>query len=94
VFRGIKSAQVYARRFQNLTMEHLKKIGVSVNRAKYFISVRMTFKIQNPEFKGNYSGDMEIKFENRLIINYHYSITFFDNTLKVGWVLKRINIRT
>ncbi|MFA9192566.1 putative DNA modification/repair radical SAM protein [Flavobacterium sp. FZUC8N2.13] len=38
---GVKSAHkiVHARRFQNLTMEHLKKIGVSVNRAKYFISV-------------------------------------------------------
>ncbi|MFL9829879.1 putative DNA modification/repair radical SAM protein [Flavobacterium sp. ST-87] len=38
---GVKSAHkiVHARRFQNLTMEHLKKIGVAVNRAKYFISV-------------------------------------------------------
>ena len=38
---GVKSAHkiVQARRFQNLTMEHLKKIGVSINRAKYFISV-------------------------------------------------------
>jgi len=38
---GVKSAHkiVHARRFQNLTMEHLKKIGISINRAKYFISV-------------------------------------------------------
>ena len=38
---GVKSAHkiVHARRFQNLTLEHLKKIGVSINRAKYFISV-------------------------------------------------------
>ena len=38
---GVKSAHkiVHARRFQNLTMEHLKKIGVAVNRARYFISV-------------------------------------------------------
>ena len=38
---GVKSAHkiVHARRFQNLTLEHLKKIGVSVNRARYFISV-------------------------------------------------------
>lgn len=38
---GVKSAHkiVHARRFQNLTIEHLKKIGVAVNRAKYFISV-------------------------------------------------------
>lgn len=38
---GVKSAHkiVHARRFQNLTLEHLKKIGVSINRARYFISV-------------------------------------------------------
>lgn len=38
---GVKSAHkiIHARRFQNLTLEHLKKIGVSVNRARYFISV-------------------------------------------------------
>lgn len=38
---GVKSAHkiVHARRFQNLTMEHLRKIGVAVNRARYFISV-------------------------------------------------------
>ncbi len=38
---GVKSAHkiVQARRFQNLSLEHLKKIGVSINRARYFISV-------------------------------------------------------
>ena len=38
---GVKSAHkiVQARRFQNLTLEHLKKIGVAINRARYFISV-------------------------------------------------------
>ena len=38
---GVKSAHkiVHARRFQNLTLEHLKKIGVATNRARYFISV-------------------------------------------------------
>ena len=38
---GVKSAHkiVHARRFQNLTLEHLKKIGVAVNRARYFLSV-------------------------------------------------------
>ncbi len=38
---GVKSAHkiVHARRFQNLTLEHLKKIGVASNRARYFISV-------------------------------------------------------
>lgn len=38
---GVKSAHkiIHARRFQNLTLDHLKKIGVAVNRAKYFISV-------------------------------------------------------
>ncbi|MEC5167043.1 putative DNA modification/repair radical SAM protein [Flavobacterium sp. PL11] len=38
---GVKSAHkiVHARRFQNLTLDHLKKIGVAINRARYFISV-------------------------------------------------------
>ena len=38
---GVKSAYkiVHARKFQNLTLDHLKKIGISVNRARYFISV-------------------------------------------------------
>ncbi len=37
---GLKSAQkiVGARKFQQLNWEHLKKIGVAINRAKYFIS--------------------------------------------------------
>ncbi|WP_312993171.1 putative DNA modification/repair radical SAM protein [Chryseobacterium flavum] len=36
---GVKSAQkiVSARRFQMLTMDHLKQLGAAVNRAKYFI---------------------------------------------------------
>lgn len=38
---GVKSAHkiVQARRFQNLTLEHIKKMGVATNRAKYFITV-------------------------------------------------------
>ena len=38
---GVKSACkiVQARRFQQLTLEHIKKMGVATNRAKYFISV-------------------------------------------------------
>jgi putative DNA modification/repair radical SAM protein len=38
---GVKSAHkiIHARKFQNLTLDHLKKIGVSVNRARYFVSV-------------------------------------------------------
>lgn len=38
---GVKSAHkiVQTRRFQNLTLEHIKKMGVATNRAKYFITV-------------------------------------------------------
>lgn len=38
---GVKSAYkiVQGRRFQQLTLEHIKKMGVATNRAKYFISV-------------------------------------------------------
>ncbi len=37
---GLQSAQkiISARRFQKLNWEHLKKIGLAVNRAKYFIT--------------------------------------------------------
>jgi predicted DNA-binding helix-hairpin-helix protein len=67
------------RRFQNLSMEHLKKIGVSVNRAKYFISVsneNTHLKFLNAlNLKEIILGDMKSKFENHLIINYHYSMT-------------------
>ncbi|MGB4774775.1 MAG: putative DNA modification/repair radical SAM protein [Daejeonella sp.] len=37
---GVRSAQkiVAARKFQQLNWEHLKKIGVAINRAKYFIN--------------------------------------------------------
>lgn len=36
---GVKSVSkiIQARRFQKLNLEHLKKIGVAINRAKYFI---------------------------------------------------------
>lgn len=46
---GVKSAYkiVQARRFQSLSLEHLKKMGVATNRAKYFID----FKIQNNHLK-------------------------------------------
>ena len=66
---GVKSAHkiVYARRFQNLTIEHLKKIGVSVNRAKYFISVsneNTHLKFLNAlNLKEIILGDMKSKFE-------------------------------
>jgi predicted DNA-binding helix-hairpin-helix protein len=37
---GVQSAQkiVAARKFRRLNYDHLKKIGISVNRARYFIS--------------------------------------------------------
>ena len=66
---GVKSAHkiVYARRFQNLSMEHLKKIGVSINRAKYFISVsneNTHLKFLNAlNLKEIILSDMKSKFE-------------------------------
>ncbi|SEF60050.1 putative DNA modification/repair radical SAM protein [Flavobacterium urumqiense] len=66
---GVKSAHkiVHARRFQNLTMEHLKKIGVSLNRAKYFISVsneNTHLKFLNAlNLKEIILSDMKSKFE-------------------------------
>ena len=75
---GVKSAHkiVHARRFQNLTMEHLKKIGVAVNRARYFISVsneNTHLKFLNAlNLKEIILTDMKSKFE-----------TPFDNQLSL-----------
>ncbi|MEO5891635.1 MAG: putative DNA modification/repair radical SAM protein [Ferruginibacter sp.] len=43
---GIQSAQKIcaARKFRRLTLEHLKKIGISFNRAKYFINSDSEFE--------------------------------------------------
>lgn len=67
---GVKSAHkiVQARRFQNLTLEHLKKIGVAVNRARYFISVsneNSHLKFLNAlNLKEIILSDTKSKFEN------------------------------
>lgn len=67
---GVKSAHkiVNARRFQNLSLEHLKKIGVAVNRAKYFISVsneNSHLKFLNAlNLKEIILTDVKSKFEN------------------------------
>ncbi|WP_432222528.1 putative DNA modification/repair radical SAM protein [Flavobacterium sp. TMP13] len=67
---GVKSAYkiVQARKFQNLTLEHLKKIGVSTNRARYFISVsneNTHLKYLNAlNLKEIILNDMKSKFEN------------------------------
>ena len=67
---GVKSAHkiVHARRFQNLNLEHLKKIGVAINRAKYFISVsneNSHLKFLNAlNLKEIILTDMKSKFEN------------------------------
>ncbi len=67
---GVKSAHkiVQARRFTNLTLEHLKKIGVSTNRAKYFISVsneNAHLKFLNAlNLKEIILSDTKSKFEN------------------------------
>lgn len=67
---GVKSAYkiVHARKFQHLTLEHLKKMGVAVNRAKYFIEVYNTNKnlihLDALHLKNLIIGDTTSKFEN------------------------------
>ena len=67
---GVKSAHkiVTARRFQNLSLEHLKKIGVAINRARYFISVsgeNSHLKFLNAlNLKEIIVADTKSKFEN------------------------------
>lgn len=67
---GVKSAYkiVNSRRFQNLTLEHLKKMGVAINRARYFISVsnensHLKF-LHALNLKEIILTDMKSKFEN------------------------------
>lgn len=59
---GVKTAMkiVNARKFQILTMDHLKKLGAAVNRAKYFID----FTYGNPFLK--HLTDLNLR---KLIIN-------------------------
>jgi len=67
---GVKSAYkiVQARRFQNLTLEHIKKIGVATNRAKYFIVVANANKsvgfLDAVNLKGLILNETKSKFEN------------------------------
>lgn len=48
---GVQSAFkiVQARKFSRLNMEHLKKIGISINRAKHFIKNDRDFSIGTPD---------------------------------------------
>ena len=54
---GVKTAKkiVAARRFQVLNIDHLKKLGAAVNRAKYFID----FNAGNPFLK--YLTDLNLR---------------------------------
>jgi putative DNA modification/repair radical SAM protein len=67
---GVKSAYkiIQARRFKNLTLEHIKKIGVSINRAKYFITVanvnRSLDFLDAVNLKDIILKDTRSKFEN------------------------------
>ena len=67
---GVKSAYkiIQARRFKNLTLEHIKKIGVSTNRAKYFITVananRSLDFLDAVNLKDIILKDTRSKFEN------------------------------
>lgn len=67
---GVKSAYkiVNARKFQNLTLEHLQKMGVATNRAKYFVVVANSNKnlihLDSVHLKSLIVGDTKSKFEN------------------------------
>ena len=67
---GVKSAYkiVQARKFQQLTLEHLKKMGVATNRAKYFIVVanynKSLLHLDSLHLRNLIVGDTKSKFEN------------------------------
>lgn len=67
---GSKSVNkiLHARRFQKLTLDHLKKMGVAFNRAKFFIEVEsynnFTRHIEEQNFKKIILSGMKSKFQN------------------------------
>lgn len=67
---GTKSVAkiLMARRFQKLTLEHLKKMGVAVNRAKYFVEFESSnvFNrfIDEQNFRNIILNGMKSKFQN------------------------------
>ncbi|MFV8392300.1 putative DNA modification/repair radical SAM protein [Flavobacterium sp. LB2P6] len=67
---GVKSAYkiINARRFQSLTLEHIKKMGVASNRAKYFITVANVNKslqfLDSINLKNIILNETKSKFEN------------------------------
>ena len=68
---GIGSAKkiVDARRFSNLTWDHLRKIGIAVNRAKYFVKARErqelnTLGLPDTVIRQRILSSAKSKFEN------------------------------
>ncbi|AWG21040.1 putative DNA modification/repair radical SAM protein [Flavobacterium faecale] len=67
---GMKSAYkiIQARKFQNLTLDHIKKMGVATNRAKFFISVANVNKsldlLDAVNLKDIIMKETKSKFEN------------------------------
>jgi predicted DNA-binding helix-hairpin-helix protein len=54
-----------ARKFTNLNFDHLKKIGIAINRAKYFISAAGDFErkvYSQPQLKRIIVGEMKSKY--------------------------------
>lgn len=67
---GVKSVAkiLHARRFQKLNQEHLKKMGVAINRAKYFIEFEscnvFSRLIDEQNFRSIIVSGMNSKFRN------------------------------
>jgi len=66
---GIRSIQkiIKARRYQTLRLEHLKAMGIALNRAKYFITNASYFSkkdLSAPTIKGMILGNSNGKFRN------------------------------
>lgn len=70
---GVKTAKkiIHARRFQILHMDHLKKLGAAVNRAKYFIDFNagnMYLKyLTDKNFRKLLIGGSSSKFHNQFL---------------------------
>lgn len=55
-----------ARRFRNLNLEHLKKLGVAINRAKYFIESGFSSQLDNQGLRSKLLAESNSKFGKAL----------------------------
>ena len=76
---GVKSAHkiIAARRFQHLNEEHLKKIGISMNKAKYFIDCKSLNNSYKYLFNSNLKDIIVGKISSKFQEHYNQQLSLF-----------------